>query len=228
MTVLAPSRVTRTLVLVIACLAALGTFVQLARYAWGFVDCLGLIPAFDLGGERNIPTWVSTSILLANALAAGWLASESRRAKEPGAWHWVLLCLFTGWCSMDELAGIHESWTRPLRETLHLSGVLYYGWLVPAFAVIAVMLGAFWNFTRRLQPATHVLMALAAVLYFGGAVGMEMVSGYYHAHVGRANLVYGLLVVVEESLEMFGATALLEALLTELRARGAALRVEAR
>lgn len=226
MAVLAPSRVTRLLAVMTCGLALAGVVGQVAKYAWGYVDGLGLIPAFDLGGERNIPSWVSSALMFTNALAAGWLARESLDDADPDAWRWVVLCLFCGWCSLDEIVGIHESWTRPLREALNLSGILYYGWVVPGLAVIAALLAVFWKFMRRLQPATCLLLIVAAFLYFGGAIGVEMVSGYYHSHVGKANLVYALMVAVEETLELFGMTALLEALLTELHARRVVLRVE--
>jgi hypothetical protein len=48
----------------------------------------------------------------------------------------------------------------------------------------------------------------------GGALGMEMVCGYYADAVGQRNLIYGLLASVEEILEMVGVIVFIYALLS--------------
>jgi hypothetical protein len=45
---------------------------------------------------------------------------------------------------------------------------------------------------------------LAAVLYIGGAVGFELVGGYYAELHGEKNLTFNLIATVEETLEMTG------------------------
>jgi len=48
----------------------------------------------------------------------------------------------------------------------------------------------------------------------GGALGMEMVGGYYADAVTQRNLTYGLMVCVEEILEMVGVIVFIYALVS--------------
>lgn len=59
-------------------------------------------------------------------------------------------------------------------------------------------------------------MALAAVIYVGGALGFEMIGGYVRSNISDG-LKYSLFVMLEESFEMLGASVAIYALLHNLR-----------
>ena len=61
---------------------------------------------------------------------------------------------------------------------------------------------------------------MAGGVYVGGALGMELVGGYYASGYGTQNLTYPYLATAEEVLEMIGATFFLRALMIHLRDLG--------
>ena len=54
---------------------------------------------------------------------------------------------------------------------------------------------------------------MAATLYIGGAIGVELIGGRFAELHGKRNLTYHLLTTVEESLEMGGVILFIWALL---------------
>lgn len=69
-------------------------------------------------------------------------------------------------------------------------------------------------------------LLLAAALYVGGAIGLEMASGYYISRTGmNHNLTVALLATVEEFLEMSGVVVLIHAILSHLGQQTQAIRI---
>ena len=65
------------------------------------------------------------------------------------------------------------------------------------------------------------LVVWAALIYLGGAAGMELYGGFLHARLGVAELgastAYMTEVLVEEGMEMFGIALFIYALLTHMQ-----------
>ena len=120
---------------------------------------------------------------------------------------------------MDETSKFHEGTIVPVRELLDLGGVLYYAWVVPAMACLAVFAILYFRFTLALESRTQRLFVLAATLYVGGAVGIEMVSAAHKYSMEYQDLTYDLLGVLEEALEMVGQVVFLYALMDFIRSR---------
>ncbi|MCZ0904903.1 hypothetical protein ON021_33910, partial [Microcoleus sp. HI-ES] len=96
----------------------------------------------------------------------------------------------------------------------HLGGIFYFVWVIPGAIFVAVTALAYLKFLRHLPRKTRDFFLLAGSIYVGGALGMEMVGGYYADAVGQRNLIYGLMVCVEEILEMVGVIVFIYALLS--------------
>ena len=62
-----------------------------------------------------------------------------------------------------------------------------------------------------------ILFLLAGGLYIGGALGMEMIGGYYTDFYGKNNLTYALITCLEEVLEMTGIVVFIHGLLDYMR-----------
>lgn len=207
----------RALVLAASLLVAASLVLLLLAHATGHFHMKGLVPLFDLDGERNLPTLFSVLLLL---LAAWHMAAIGRRLRaeprpgELGPWPWLLLAVAFAYVAADEGLVIHERLNEPLRSWLgrERAGVLYYAWVLPALAVV-VAAGVYSTYTlRRLPPRLARGMALAAMLYIGGGLGLELAGGWWAEQHGTRNLAYGLLVNAEESLELAGLLVLLAAL----------------
>ena len=67
------------------------------------------------------------------------------------------------------------------------------------------------------MPARECCFLLSAVLYVGGAAGVESLSQLYAGIAGKSTPLYVVLATLEEALEMAGIALLIYALLEHLR-----------
>lgn len=210
--------VTRTLLFGVAGLTAVSVAGVVVEGRWGIDTAWGLQDAFRLGNEKNIPTWYTVGLLLIAAIASGILAAHARRSDRSvgSAAGWSGLAILFCLMSLDELMEIHEGWILPVRTLLNTSGPLYYAWVLPGLGLVLLLAAGYARFVRSLPRDVRQAFLLAAVLYVGGAVGMEMVSGAYYSWTGREDLVYELLTNIEECLEMLGAVGFIHAFLRQL------------
>jgi hypothetical protein len=116
---------------------------------------------------------------------------------------------------VDEAWSIHERLITPVRGLLGDGplGILYFAWVIPGIAVVFVLTLSFLGFLLRLPAKTRFSFLVAATLFIGGALGIELVGGRYAELHGVENLTYSMIATVEESLEMAGVIVFIYALL---------------
>jgi uncharacterized membrane protein len=138
--------------------------------------------------------------------------------------------------AIDEAWSLHERTMRPMRRLLggEELGVLYYAWVVPGFALVLALAAVFARFLWGLPRQTQRRFAIAAALYLGGALGVELLAGRFNelhglqalkGQIGMVHLQYSFLATVEESLEMAGLVVFIGTLLDLLTHRKGELRV---
>jgi hypothetical protein len=208
------ARVRWPLCAVVAVLCTVGLGVELWH---GFAPSTvsdALLPRFSLSFEGNVPTWLSSALLLACALLSADIASAPTMNRTR-TW-WGAAAAFT-WASLDETAEIHEN----LGGVFRTGGVLYFDWVVPASLALLALAFVFWPWFRALPSATRRRLAVAWCVYFTGALLMELPLGWWTERAGADSLGYALLDWVEETLEFVGIVMMLLALLAH-REAGAA------
>jgi hypothetical protein len=171
----------------------------------------------NLDEEANIPTYVSSCLLLASGCLLGVIALGEKKRDSAFFRHWIILSLLFFYMSLDEAAGIHEHLNGPINEWLDVGGVFYYGAVIPGIIALLFLLVAYFRFWMALPPRTKYLFLVSGVLYVGGVIGLEMVGGRHASLYGTKTLRYGLLATVEETLEFAGISLFLYALLDYLR-----------
>ena len=82
------------------------------------------------------------------------------------------------------------------------------------------------GFLRQLPQLARRRFVIAGCLYVGGALGIELVLGYWTDLHGTSNVVYAFIDLVEESMEMMGAAFFLYSLLDHLGGYGDCLRLQ--
>lgn len=173
--------------------------------------------AFYLNNERSFPTlYTAMMLLLCSVLLAG--ITLSRRAV--GARyvrHWGFLAVIFLYLFADELLQLHEEIIEPLRNVLGTGGFLYYAWIIPASILLLILGGLYANFIIDLPARIRLLFITAGVLYVSGAIGLEMVGGYYASSYGEESLGFVVEATAEEFLEMLGITVFIYALLEYMR-----------
>ena len=210
-----PSTVARvlggfTLVLVLASLAG-----QLSRYFAGHDFVYGLVPLFDLDGERNIPTLFSVCLLAGAALLLAVIALLKNNQGAADVSRWVLLAIGFLCMAADEAWSFHEQLIEPVRGLMggESFGIFYYAWVVPGIIMLLLVAPIFVRFLLRLPAPARYLFLSAAALYIGGVIGVELVGGAYAETHGTHNMTYSLITTVEENLEMAGVILFIYALL---------------
>ena len=156
-----------------------------------------LLRLVDLNGERTLPAWFSTILLLLVAQAS-WLLAGTSAATGRGRWvgyERALAAIFV-FLSIDELTSIHETTTTPLRTALGLGGILTYAWVV-LYVPLVVVVG---------------LVYASGLLYVGGAAGVELAGAGLAAAGEKDSWAYTAAVVFEETGEMLGALLMLSVL----------------
>jgi hypothetical protein len=159
---------------------------------------------FLFGEEQNVPTYYSSTLFLVCAILALVVAVYRARARETYVAHWVVLAAIFVYCALDEMIEIHERLVKPFRALFHTQGLLYWAWIIPFGALLAVFVLSYLGFLKHLPGRTRTLLVSAGAIYVLGAMGIEMLGGlYYFGHPGRS-FVYALYQTVEESLEISG------------------------
>jgi hypothetical protein len=179
---------------------------QLTAYLTGHEHAYGLVRLFNVEAEGNIPTAFSAFLLLFAALLLAVIAVLERTQNRSGALHWAVLSFGFLYMSADEAMSFHERWTGSVRnlwgdENL---GIFYFAWVIPGIAIVLVLALFFLRFTFRLSARTRLTFLIAATLYIGGAIGVELVGAQFAELHGTGNLIYSMIATVEESLEMGG------------------------
>jgi hypothetical protein len=159
---------------------------------------------FDLDEEESFGTWFSAVILL---YAGRLLLGRARSAKGEGdPYHpmWFVLAIGFHLLSIDEVVGMHE-YVNTVSEDIR--------WTTFAAVIVALLGLAYLPFLSALPSRIRLLFIVAAVVYVGGAVGVERATDWYDAHDLLDTLAYNLWTAVEETMEMTGAIVFIYALL---------------
>ena len=204
-----------TIILLVAHLISIGMPYILGGFDHIIVRVL--FSLFFLDGEGNLPALFSTWLFLMNAVLfvivwkAKKEADDSRRI-------WLLLSAVFVFLAIDESISIHERLIDPLRQALDASGVFYYTWIIPYGIGIVVLsifaIPVFW----RLEKKIRFWFGLSAATYLFATIGVEMISGKYLTMMNeKKDIVWILIITLEELLEMAGLIILVYALLSLIR-----------
>jgi hypothetical protein len=176
-----------------------------------------LLNLFNMNREVSIPTWWNQVLLAVAALLAVCIGRDTRvrRGTASDSGYWIALAVFMGLASLDEGSAVHEIASAPFRVLLGVTtGPLSYAWIVPALAVVLVLVLVFLRFFLRLPVRTRWGLALAFAVYLFGAVGLEAVAANFLTGGGEVTgIPYIVLSGGEEFLEMLGAIVFIDTLL---------------
>lgn len=179
---------------------------EIFLYLYGYETMVQDLRILALDSEHCIPAWYSSLLLLLCSVLLALSAIGTARLHMPYVKYWAVLALLFFGFSIDEAASIHELAIIPLRNAFDLSGVFYYSWVIPGVMLVAVIGLSYVRFLLNLRKRTAYFFVLAAVLYVGGALGLEFSGGYFFDKYGPEYIAYIVSATAEEALEIIGLT----------------------
>ena len=177
------------------------------------------LPMMSLDNEQNVPALFSTLLLFAAAPILAYIAARDRKDGGRDAAKWAVLACGFLLMGVDESLSLHERMIDPLRALLGRSfdldrlGIFYFAWVIPGIILVAGLAVYFLPFMSRLPRRTGIMLFVAAAIYLGGAIGVELVEGWWREGHGHRNVMYHAMVSLEEGLEMIGVIILIHTLL---------------
>ena len=197
----------------------------LAQFLKSWDKLTALARFFDSNIKVNIPTGYKVFMLTASALVVLAIARSAAQSGDRWTrqWHW--LALLVGLLAFDETAYVHQSLSASLDDRLNLPGPLHFSWILLYLPVAAFAIAVLWRFVQTLSPATKKGFALGALLFIGGAGGIEIVKGALAEEFGQSSLRFSLAAAFSDSLEEIGLAVFLIAAIRELWSRVTAVRL---
>ena len=169
-------------------------------------------------GEANFTAWLSSLVLLISSILLAIIAFSKKQSKDPFCRHWKWLSIIFLIMAIDETAQIHESFAKIFSNILP-EGYWFFDAKFSFFLMgipIALVVGlVFLKFLLRLPTKTKRLFIMAAVIYLGGALGLELWSNYLH-HVHSHYFWFRIVQSLEEVFELFGIVIFNYALLLHM------------
>ena len=201
--------------LFLACCSVIG---QGVKFFLGHGSVYGLVQLVYFDEEKNIPTAFSIFLLLfSSVLLAVIYIIEKRRGKS-NTIYWIVLSIGFFYLAIDEAWSIHESWANlPIQNVVDTNGtgVFYFIWVIPGIVVALASFLFFLKFLLLLPIKVMRSFIFSGALYVGGAIGFELIGGYYAGIYGNnTTFSYTLIATLEESLEMAGVILFIRSLLT--------------
>lgn len=184
---------------------------------YGYELVPGLYRWFNTDGEKTFPALFSCLLLFAAAGLLLIITVDKRRQCDRYANAWGLLTLIFSAMAVDEWMSFHERMNdvfKSLPVAVPTDGIFHFAWIIGGIAFVTAVGLTYRNFLLHLPRRYSRLFLTAAGLYILGAIGLEMVSGYYADNYQQWNgLIWLGLTTVEEGLEMFGVITFIYALL---------------
>ena len=131
------------------------------------------------------------------------IAVARKNTGERDYFYWLGLATVFLFLSIDEFTHIHELLIMPVRTTLNTSGLLAWPWVIPYGILVVLMVLIYIPFILNLPLSIKRLTVSAGAIYIVGAIGFEMIGGFYYELHGE-HLFYELVALCEEILEMVG------------------------
>ncbi len=167
-----------------------------------------VIRLFNVDKEMNIPTLYSSCTMIIASLLLGLIARIHFK-KHEAYFSWAGLSFIFLFLALDEMAELHEMLVGPVRHSLNTTGILYFAWVIPYAALLALFGLAYCKFLFRLPKQTRNLLILSGITYVSGALVLELIGGKIAEQYGTNALIYAVSYSIEEILEMLGIAFLI-------------------
>lgn len=214
-----PRKIALFFLTIVISLTVLHSVVQAIFLSTMNENLLELSEFVDLDIEKNLPSLYSAFGIFFSSflLFCTALLEKNKGGKRR---YWFGLAAIFLFLAFDEAFALHEGlgdytekYIKSIGKTKHVSGLLYFPWIIP-YSILTAILGLFYfRFIFRLPKKTMVLLICSAVIFLTGAGFFDMLGGKEAELHGYYSNRYVVLYTVEEFLEMSGIVLLMYTLL---------------
>ena len=196
---------------------------------------------FDFGQEGNFINWYQSVTLFGCAVLLGVIALLKKHARAPSVALWVLMALVMAFVGVDEAAQIHDLTMNAVIAALSGDEVspengargedAAFGssmWMLIYVPVLIVLGFVYIRFFLALPKRTRWGFAIAAGLYIGGAVGVELIYEKVSEAAGGDTAAAFALDAASELGEMLGVAVFAGTLAAYIAREHGGMRVEFR
>lgn len=211
-------KLTVVLIIIVLALNSISFIGRAIEYLLGIKETTEFVRLFHIGEEGNITTWYSALTLLFSGILLAVIAKAKNAVGDPYVRHWKILSIIFVYLSLDEAASIHEITIEPLQSLFNATGIFYFAWVIIALPLMLIFLIMYLKFMIHLPQPICRLFILSGALYVTGALGLELVEGYFWSQESlRWGVIVPLLTTVEEFLEMVGIVIFIFALISYIK-----------
>lgn len=212
------------LAIIVIVLNSISFIGRLVEYQLNIKETTEFVRLFHVAEEGNITAWYSSLSLLFCAILLGFIALSKRAETNSLVKHWKILSIIFICLSLDEAASIHEIFILPLRNYFNFSGIFHYSWVIIAIPLLLIFAIYYINFLKTMPIKTRYYLMFSGIIFVSGALGMEMLGGYFlTSEIERSSIYNSISITIEEFLENIGIVvfiyALLEYIKTHLKER---------
>lgn len=175
------------------------------------------VAEFDVNSEANITTYYSVSMAIVASLLLFVIAYLKNRARDGFRFHWAALACWLLYISMDDASVIHEKISKYLKGWTVMGGWFEYKWVIAGLAVLVILAVLFFRFWLHLDNKFKALFLISAAMFFGGAVGTEIIGGRWAYSFGSKNFTYVIINTLEQGLQYGGLMMLIYSLLLYIK-----------
>jgi hypothetical protein len=211
-------KLTVMLIIIVLALNSISFIGRTVEYLLGIKETTEFVRLFHIGEEGNITTWYSALSLLFSATLLALITKAKIAVGDPFVRHWKILAIIFVYLSLDEAASIHEISMEPLQAMFNTTGIFYFAWVIIALPLMLLFFIMYFNFLRHLPQPICRLFIVSGVLYVTGALGLELIEGYFWSQESlRWGIIVPMLTTVEEFLEMLGIVIFIFALISYMK-----------
>lgn len=208
-------KTTALLLKIVAGILVAGLISNYVKYVLGYTSLMGLVPMFSLSGEYTFPSLFSTLILWFSAGLLWFIGTREKSRAGKASFYWKALSLVFVFLGLDELLTIHENFARiepVLSRYIYVFSRFMY-WTVAYGFLVILFVFFFSRFYLRLPSPFKIRFGIAAFLYVGGAIGMELAGAWFTKTYAMPAVSRGLFAAAEEGMEMTAVVLFIRALL---------------
>ncbi|MEW5766922.1 MAG: hypothetical protein AB1797_04755 [bacterium] len=200
---LSPKKTTQVLSFVVLCISLASIVGKFVSDHLGFDYTAGYGPTslFNVAIEKSISTWYTSFTLLLCSVLTIIIASAKKRENDHYALHWKALSIIFLYLSLAKLINFGE-------EII----AVYFTWVILDAVFVFIFVVVYFRFLADLSPKIRRLLLIGGTLYIGGAIGLELVGGYYCSSPDWGNMPYTIIPTLGEFFKMMGVVVFIYAL----------------